>query len=79
MHQHDFQLNHLPSFFHKIPDEVFRKATSSRRKLVAEQSEYSVEQQAIRIINHMDKENEFMKLDLAFITQAHKGFLNQQK
>ena len=61
MHQQDFQLNHLPSFFHKIPDEVFRKATSSRRKLVAEQSEYSVEQQAIRIINHMDKENEFTK------------------
>ena len=53
-----FQLNNLPSFFHEIPDNVFHNATNSRRKLVEEQNLRSIEQQSIRVTNHIAKENE---------------------
>ena len=53
-----FQLNNLPSFFNEIPDRVFHEGINSRRKLVAEQNLRSIEQQSIRVTNHIAKENE---------------------
>ena len=53
-----FQLNNLPSFFHEIPDQIFHEVINSRRKLVAAQNLRSIEQQSIRVTNHIAKENE---------------------
>ena len=53
------QLNNLPSFFKQIPDEIFREAVNSRRELVRVQNTHSIEMQAVRVTNQMEKENEF--------------------